>query len=375
MQAEVEAAGCRFLRYRFAPNRPDRQPASDPYPDWEGQSPFKVLHGLLYGSAAAYAKDVVVCCKEQDFDHILVDGFVMGGMIGAEAAGKDFTVLWPAIDLLPHPGRPPDGLGLIVGNDPFSKTRDRLLNWVFKKILQGGSKIINAVRTDYRLSPLAHPFDQYGRAKKVLILSSRYFDYPTRLPANTFYAGPQLPDPAWADPIELHIQGPYVLVSLGSTFQNQKKLYDHLLETLSELPIPAVVTLGNVFDPQEFKRYTNIHLLRSAAHQLLLPECGLVISHGGHGIVMKSIMAGLPQLVIPLGRDQFGNAGRVVYHGLGLKAGRNSNKEELTRKIKRLLSDESYGEKARQIAEKIKAELATDPIGQHILHDQDHMTT
>ncbi|MCB0630144.1 MAG: glycosyltransferase [Saprospiraceae bacterium] len=375
MRTEVEAAGCRFLPYRYAPNRPNRLPESDPFPDWNGQSPFKILHALLYGQATAYARDVVESCQENQFDQVLIDGFLPGAMIGVEAVGKPFSVLWPAIDIIPHAGRPPDGLGLMPGKDPVSKVRDFLLNQLFRTILQSGKKEINTLRESYGLSKLKHPFHQYQKAEKVLILSSRHFDYPTQLPSNTFYGGPQLTDPHWAEPVELHIPGPYILVSLGSTFQNQKDLYIRLMETLSQLPLPAVVTLGNVFDPKEFGHYPNIHILKAAAHHSLLPECGLVINHGGHGIVMKSIMAGLPQLVIPLGRDQFGNAGRVVYHGLGMKAKRNSKPEELARKIKRLLSDESFGEKVRLMAEKIKTEITSDPIGRYLLNDQDHLTS
>lgn len=372
MQAEVKAAGCRFHAYQYAPNRPDRSPAADPYPDWDGQSPFKVLQELLYVQAAAYAEDVKACCSKEAFDHIVVDGFLIGAMIGAEAADITYTVLWPAVDLVPHPGRPPDGLGLLPGHNVLTRARDQVLNWVFRKVLQGGRKKINALRAKYQLAPIQHPFEQYLDASKVLLLTSRHFDYPIRLPAHTHYAGPQLSDPIWAEPVELPISEPYILVSLGSTYQNQKGLYAQLLESLSRLPLPAIVTLGNVFDPTEFDQYPNIYLLRAAAHQPLLPQCGLVINHGGHGIVLKSIMAGLPQLVIPLGRDQFGNAARVIYHGLGLRAKPNDKPEALSHKIKRLLSESSFTEKSRQMAEKIKAEVSTDPIAKFLLDDDDH---
>jgi UDP-glucoronosyl and UDP-glucosyl transferase len=44
-----------------------------------------------------------------------------------------------------------------------------------------------------------------------------------------------------------------------------------------------------------------------------------VINHGGHGIVTTAIAAGLPQLTIPLGRDQPNNAARVHAAGVGLR--------------------------------------------------------
>lgn len=362
MQEEVRQAGCRFLAYRYAPNRPDRQPASDPFPDWAGQSPFQVLHKLLYAHAAAYARDVIEVCRETPIDRVIADGFLLGGMIGAEAAQKPFWVEWPAIDPVPHPGRPPDGLGLQPGTNVFSKTRNQILNTVFRGLLQSGKKLINELRAAYQLPALHHPFEQYQKAEKVLLLTSRHFDYPTHLPANTYYTGPLTRDPGWARKSTLELAQPYVLVSLGSTFQDQQALYQRLIDSLSKLPVPAVVTLGNVFEPSDFTASPQITILKNAAHAALLPQCGLVVHHGGHGIVMKSILAGLPQLVIPLGRDQLGNAARIVYHHLGLKASKNARPQDLLPMMKQLLADESYGRNAHRMAEKINKEMAQNLV-------------
>lgn len=370
MRAEVAAAGADFLPYRHAPSRPNRLPESDPYPDWDGQSPFKVLKKILCGRAEAYAKDVVEACQKQPADWILVDGFLLGVMIGSAAVGIPYIVLWPAIDVVPHPGRPPDGVGLMPGRSFLGEIRDRTLNWIFAKLLGSGRKALNRLNERYGLPPLEHPFDLYQEAEKVLLLSSRHFDYPTRLPANTFYAGPVLNDPAWAEPVKTVPKEPYVLVSLGSTYQNQQALYANLMETLSELPVPVIVTLGNVFDPESFPVYGNIQVFRAGAHSGLLPRCGLVIHHGGHGITLKSILAGLPQLVIPIGRDQLGNAGRVVYHGLGLRASSKASKPQLLEKIKRLLSEESYGQNAQKMARKIREEIEQDLVIGHLSGDQ-----
>lgn len=359
MQPEVEAAGGAFIPYQYAPNRPDRRPESDPFPDWNGVSPFKVLHKLMYAHAAEYAKDVLECCEAHRFDKIVVDGFLIGAMVGAEAANLPYSVLWSALDPVPHPGRPPDGLGMRPGKNLLGKTRNKALNWVFLKILQSGRKLLNPLRKQYDLPPLSHPFDQYRNAEKVFLLSSAAFDYPqVQLPANTTFLGPQLNDPSWAPKLPVEVQEPYVLVSLGSTFQNQHALYQQLIDALQELPVPVVVTLGNVFEPDTFRTYPNIHILKAAAHEEVMPSCGLVVHHGGHGISLKSTLAGLPQLVIPLGRDQFGNAARIVYHGMGLQAAKKSTPKRLLQTARLLLSREEYGQAAVRMSRRIRDELS-----------------
>lgn len=357
MQPEVEAIACHFIPYQYAPNRPDRAAQSDPYPDWDGRSPFQVLRKLLFEHAEVYAKDVLACCREQTFDIVVVDGFLLGAMVGAEAAEKPFVVLWPAIDPIPHPGRPPDGLGLFPGKTVWGKTRNRALNWLFKKILQSGRNTLNPLREKLGLAPLKHPFEMYRKAKNVILLSSSFFDYPVKLPLNTHFFAPQLQDPSWAPATTIDIQEPYILVSLGSTFQDQQALYQKLMDTLSQLSIPVIITLGNVFSPEAFRSYANIQVFQAASHSQLIPACGLVIHHGGHGITMKSILAGLPQLVIPLGRDQFGNAARIVYHGIGLRATPKTPADRLLKMIRTLLSQEKFGQSAHLMSQKIKQEI------------------
>lgn len=52
-------------------------------------------------------------------------------------------------------------------------------------------------------------------------------------------------------------------------------------------------------------------------YPLLLSRCRLVVSQGGFGVLLAGLAHGLPQLVIPLGADQYGNA-EAVAAGAGL---------------------------------------------------------
>ena len=61
----------------------------------------------------------------------------------------------------------------------------------------------------------------------------------------------------------------------------------------------------------------NVQILKWAPQKEILERADLAIIHGGLGSVKESIFFGVPMIVIPLGRDQFENAERVVQHGLG----------------------------------------------------------
>ena len=49
-----------------------------------------------------------------------------------------------------------------------------------------------------------------------------------------------------------------------------------------------------------------------------MKQVSLVITHGGFGTLAKALANKLPALVMPQGRDQSGNAEKLMAHGAGL---------------------------------------------------------
>lgn len=52
----------------------------------------------------------------------------------------------------------------------------------------------------------------------------------------------------------------------------------------------------------------------------LLKRAKMMITHGGASSVKECLYFGVPMIVIPIAYDMHGNAARVVYHGVGLRA-------------------------------------------------------
>ena len=59
--------------------------------------------------------------------------------------------------------------------------------------------------------------------------------------------------------------------------------------------------------------------MERAPHSEVLRHASAVVTHAGHGTVLKALAAGVPVVAIPLGRDQLDNAARVAHHGAGLR--------------------------------------------------------
>jgi UDP:flavonoid glycosyltransferase YjiC (YdhE family) len=102
----------------------------------------------------------------------------------------------------------------------------------------------------------------------------------------------------------------------------------------------------------------NIAVARFIPLADLLPRCHLVVSHAGSGTILAALAMGLPQVLLPLGADQFRNAAAVE----GAGAGRQIVASELDaftlrRSVMELLDDTA----AAVAADAVKNEIAAMP--------------
>jgi UDP:flavonoid glycosyltransferase YjiC (YdhE family) len=96
----------------------------------------------------------------------------------------------------------------------------------------------------------------------------------------------------------------------------------------------------------------------------LLSHADVVVGGGGHGLVAKALLAGVPMVVVPGGGDQWEIANRVVRQGSG-RLVRPLTAGSLTAAVDDVLSSPRYRERARRAGESI-ADVA-DPV--RVCHD------
>lgn len=224
------------------------------------------------------------------------------------------------------------------------------------RIWQRGLARFNSARAALGLPPLATLFDQLHAARRQLVLTSQAFDFPARLPANARYVGAVLDDPTWA-PHEVNApagEAPLVLVSLSTTFQDQHGCLQRIVDALGMLPVRGVVTTGPAIDPRSVRAPANVLVVAAASHAHLLREASAMVTHGGHGTVIRSLAAGVPLAILHHGRDQADNAARVTSRGAGVEISRKASRESIAKVVTRLLQDPSYRAGARSLGEAIR---------------------
>lgn len=372
MENEIRAIGA-----EFAPWDPGsgNAPASAAYRDWETRNPWTLARGMsdhmIAGPARGHARRLLAVVDTERPDLVVSSFVAFGAMAGADAAGIPFDVLIPNIYPLPAAGLPPMGTGWTPARTGLGRLRDRVVNEASTRMLSHlALPRLNELRTELGIAPLQVIWDQVHRARRQLLLTSRSFDFPADLPPAVRYAGPVLDDPVWARTGHWPMpsgNGPLVLVALSSTYQGQQRCVQHVIDALARLPVRGLVTTGTGLDPRDLRGGAGVEIVRSAPHTQVIGHADLVITHGGHGTVMKALVAGRPMVVLPHGRDQPNNAARISARGAGLVVRRTASAATIADAVQRVLAsrsdtDRSYTDAAGRLGDRIRAEVARSPL-------------
>jgi UDP:flavonoid glycosyltransferase YjiC (YdhE family) len=277
-----------------------------------------------------------------------------GGM-AAELLGIPWIELNPHPLYLPSKGLPPIGSGLAPGTGIRGRLRDTMMRAFTARSWRAGLQQRATVRAEIGL-PARDP----GPLRR-LIATLPALEVPRPdWPAEAVVVGPLHFEPT--DQV-LEIppgSGPVVVVAPSTALTGTAGLAEVALGCLTpgdtlaagsrlvvsrlsgaDLTVPpwAVVGLGRQVE--------------------LLTHADLVICGGGHGMVAKTLLAGVPLVVVPGGGDQWEMANRVVRQG-SARLIRPLTADALVAAVNGVLSSPSYREAAQKAAASIAG--AADPV-------------
>jgi MGT family glycosyltransferase len=268
---------------------------------WKANSPQEGLAQALrtYASRSTHeVPDIQAAIAEVKPDSLIIDVTTAGAAAVAEATGLPWAQTLPLFQWASFPGIDPSKLTLVpFGLDP------------------AGIEIVDARRLEVGLAPAR------GSAHFPAPLYLYYTSYPlepgTPLLESFRVVGPGLWDPASAVPDwYAALEEPVVVVSISSEFQGDDALVRATFEALAGEDVRVVATT-TAHDPSTFDAPPNARVVQNLSHGPLLAKAVCVVCHGGMGITQKALAAGVPQCVVPFGRDQFDVAARVAAVGAG----------------------------------------------------------
>lgn len=172
-----------------------------------------------------------------------------------------------------------------------------------------------------------------------------------------FQGGGTLPD--WmAEPKRL----PRVCVTLGTTVPRVSGVgsLESVLSAAADMEAEFVLALGEDPDLDALGAVPeNVRVVGWIPLSSLLTTCDAIVHHGGAGTTLASVHAGVPQLVMPHGADNWINADMLVRCGLGLSLEPEKVDADV---LTSLLHDERLRASARAAVAELAAQPGPDQI-------------
>jgi MGT family glycosyltransferase len=292
--------------------------------DWRKRSlagGVRSVIGTLGARAELEAPDLTRAIERHDPDVLLIDVNCWGAAAAAEAGRRPWAVYSPYLLPLRSRDAPPFGIGLRPRSDMLGAIRDA----IGRPIASAGfdrlaMPAINRLRERNGLPRLTRYDEVLARPPLLLALTAEGFEYPRRdWPANVRLVGPvnwapPTPSPPWLDELD----DPLVLVTCSTERQRDERLIEVALQALPAAGLSVIATSA-AHDPSAFRTGPRSRVVRFLPHEAVLQRAACVVCHGGMGITQKALAAGVPVVVVPVGRDQLETARRVQVAEAGVR--------------------------------------------------------
>lgn len=276
-------------------------------------------------------------------DLVVSDAITVAGGFCAELLGL------PWIELNPHPlyrpskGLPPVGSGLAPGVGVRGRLRDAVMRTLSARSWREGLRQRAAARADIGL-PAADP----GPLRRLIATLPALEVARPDWPAEAVVVGPLHFEPTSSVLTVPPGSGPVVVVAPSTATTGTRGVAEVALEALrpgEALPEGARLVVSRLGGPDvPVPPWAVVGLGRQDE---LLARANLVICGGGHGLVSKALLAGVPLVVVPGGGDQWEIANRVVRQGSGQLV-RPLTADALASAVSEVLSSPRYREAARR---------------------------
>jgi MGT family glycosyltransferase len=292
------------------------------------------------------AADVRAACERTGADLAVVDYMLPGGLVGAEAAGVPRAALVHTLYR-----------GLL--RDGYPGPMD----------MAASVEALDAAAAAVGAPPVPRMADLLDRCARVLVTCPAAFDDEgPPVAANVRHVGPVLEpagaDAGWAPPAG---DDPLVVVGLGTTLMDEGPALQQVVDGLAGERVRVLLTLGAHLDAGGLAVPGNATVSGYVRHAAVLPHAAAGVNHGGLGTVLATVAHGLPQVCVPLGREQPHNARAVTRAGVGLAVDRANGPGAVREAVRDVLADARYRKAAAALGATIARPGEPTPAEAEIL--------
>ncbi|WP_433684004.1 glycosyltransferase [Nocardia sp. CA-119907] len=286
---------------------------------------------------------------------VVSDVLTAGGGLAAERLGVPWIELSPHPLYLPSKALPPIGSGLAPGEGLRGRLRDGMLRTMTARAIRNGLRQREQARESIGLPAI----DPGPAARLIATLPALEVPRPD-WPKHTHVIGPLLWEPTRKTLDLPPGDEPLVMVAPSTAHTGVAGMVDTVLAALDGAGVRVAISMLDT-PPTDLPPWATAGLGRQDE---LLTHASVVVGGGGHGLLAKSLLAGVPIVTVPGGGDQWELANRAVRQGSSILV-RPLTVDAVRTAVRELLDIPSYATAAQEAASGF-ADVA-DAIG--ICHD------
>jgi UDP:flavonoid glycosyltransferase YjiC (YdhE family) len=301
-------------------------------------------------TAAAAARGLARLMEEFEADLVVSDILTLAPTLAAEVAGVPHATLIPHVYPVQQSGMPMYSLGLWPPRTALGRLAWRATDPLLAMGLRRGRDELNETRARLGLGPIERFHG--GISERLAIVGTLpQLEYPREWPDHVRVTGPLFFELPGAEVALPEGDGPLVLIAPSTSQDPECRLLRVALDGLATEPVRVLATTNRHRPERPIEVPGNAVLVDWVLYSQAMPAADVVICHGGHGTVARSLAAGTPLLVCPSVGDMGENAARVAWSGAGLSVPRRLiSTRSIRLATRRLLVESRFTARAQEIA-------------------------
>lgn len=303
-----------------------------------------------YVAAVRAARETVPEIADFAPDVAVADILTPAPALAAELCGVPRATLVPHVFPSGAPGHPVYAIGARLPRTRLGRRNWRSAGRIVRGGLERGRREYNESRRRLGLAPLPDLHTGLSRAL-TLVATLPQLEYPRPWPDWLRVVGPLLWEPPGERVDPPPGDGPVVLVAPSTSQDAEHAVLRAALSGLAGEPVRVIATYNGREPTPAVAVPDNAVLVPWLSYAKTIPACDLVVSHGGHGTLVRTLVSGRPVVVCPAGGDMAENAARADWAGVGVRLPRRLlSATTLALAVRRALEDGRLRARAEAVA-------------------------
>ena len=305
-----------------------------------------------------FCRDAPTAIQQAEVEFLLVDQTEPEGGSIAEHLGLPFVTICNALALNREADVPPPFTSWSYQRSWWAAGRNTVGYAVSDRVMKPVTQVVKKYRKQWGLPAYRSNEDSFSPLAQISQQAAA-FDFPRRRLPNSFhYVGPLRKASSRVIPFpwEKLVGHRLIYASLGTLQNGKEAVFRCFAEACQGLDVQLLVSHGGGLTAEAASSLPGSPLVVNYSPQLqVLERASLTLTHAGLNTVLDSLSQGVPLVAIPITYEQPAIAKRVAWCGAGevlpfpeLRA------ETLRGLIQRVLSQPTYGEKAKSIQQSIR---------------------